>query len=142
MKIVLASGYFDPLHVGHVEYLELAKQQGDKLIVIVNNTKQTLAKKGFEFMPHSERIKIIEALECVDEVVGSIDEDASVVESIRKIAKEKGAHIFAKGGDRYAHEIPESGVCKEYGIEIRDSLGAKIQSSSELVAKQKEKIAN
>ena len=58
-KIVVASGYFDPIHVGHIEYLQLAKKQGDKLIVIVNNMKQTIDKKGFEFMPHEERMKIV-----------------------------------------------------------------------------------
>lgn len=132
-KIVVASGYFDPLHLGHVEYLRLAKQLGDKLVVIVNNKKQTVAKKGYEFMPFGERIEIIKALEFVDEVFPSIDKDASVCESIRAVKP----HIFAKGGDRFSYEIPEAVVCKELGVEIVDSLGKKIQSSSELVGKQK-----
>lgn len=132
-KVVVASGYFDPLHVGHVEYLRLAKQQGDKLIVIVNNDKQTVAKKGYEFMPFRERCEIIKALEFVDEVFPSIDEDGSVCESIKAVKPS----IFAKGGDRFSYEVPEAAVCKELGIEIRDSLGMKIQSSSELVKKQK-----
>jgi cytidyltransferase-like protein len=122
------------LHVGHIEYLKLAKQQGDKLIVIVNNDKQTVLKKGYEFMPFAERCEIIKALGFVDEVFPSIDQDASVCESIKAIKP----HIFAKGGDRFSYEIPEAAVCRELGIEIRDSLGAKIQSSSELVKRQKE----
>lgn len=133
-KVVVASGYFDPLHVGHIEYLRLAKQQGDKLVVIVNNDKQTIMKKGYEFMPFKERMEIIKALGFVDEVFGSIDQDSSVCESIKAI----NPHIFAKGGDRFSYEIPEAAVCRELGIEIRDSLGMKIQSSSELVKRQKE----
>jgi cytidyltransferase-like protein len=135
-KIVVASGYFDPVHVGHIEYLKLAKQQGDKLIVIVNNDKQTVMKKGYEFMPFKERCEIIKALGFVDGVFPSIDIDASVCESIKAIKP----HIFAKGGDRFSYEIPEAAVCRELGIEIRDSLGMKIQSSSDLVKKSKEQV--
>lgn len=131
--IVAASGYFDPLHAGHIEYLRLAKEQGDKLVVIVNNDKQTVAKKGYEFMPFKERCEIIKALEFVDEVFPSVDEDGSVCKSIEAVKP----HIFAKGGDRFSYEIPEAAVCKALGIDIRDSLGMKIQSSSELVERQK-----
>src|SRR3989344_4765643 len=109
-KIVVASGYFDPLHVGHVEYLQMAKElagKDGKLIVIVNNDKQTKLKKGFEFMPFEERMKVVAALGCVDEVFPSIDEDGSVIESLKNLALNKGARIFAKGGDRFAYEIPE-----------------------------------
>ena len=84
--VVVASGYFDPIHAGHVEYLEKAKALGDKLIVIVNNTKQAILKKGYEFMPLYERIKILMALKFVDEVFLSIDEDASVVNSLEMIS--------------------------------------------------------
>lgn len=137
MKIVITSGYFDPLHVGHVEYLELAKKLGDKLIVIVNNDAQAVMKKGKSFMPLNERIKIIEALKPVDEIFESIDMDRSVCKSIEFLSKRfKGSEIiFAKGGDRTIGEIPETGICRENGIEIIDGLGKKIQSSSELVKK-------
>ena len=84
-------------------------------------------------MPFEERIEIVKALEFVNEVFPSIDKDASVCESIKALKP----HIFAKGGDRYSYEIPEAAVCRELGIEIIDGLGAKIQSSSELVDKQK-----
>ncbi|MEK6952489.1 MAG: adenylyltransferase/cytidyltransferase family protein [Nanoarchaeota archaeon] len=130
--IVAASGYFDPLHAGHVEYLEKAKALGNKLIVIVNNTKQAVLKKGYEFMPLEERIKILKALKFVDEVVPSIDEDASVVNSLEMIKPD----IFAKGGDRVIGNIPEKEICSKLGIKIIDGLGEKIQSSSELVKRQ------
>ena len=132
-KVIVASGYFDPLHVGHLECLELAKGLGGKLVVIVNSDKQAILKKGFSFMPEKERVKIVEALKCVDEVVLSIDEDRSICKTLAMIKPD----IFAKGGDRTAGEIPEGKVCKELGIEIIDGLGAKIQSSSELAERAK-----
>jgi cytidyltransferase-like protein len=131
MKIVAVSGYFDPLHVGHIELFKLAKELGDKLIVIVNNDEQTEMKKGRYFMPVKERGKIIQELSCVDEVFISIDEDRTVIESLRAVKP----HVFANGGDRHNDEIPESVICKELGIEIIDGLGEKIQSSSELIKK-------
>ncbi|MEK6844440.1 MAG: adenylyltransferase/cytidyltransferase family protein [Nanoarchaeota archaeon] len=132
--IVAASGYFDPIHIGHVEYLQKAKNLGDKLIVIVNNDKQAQLKKGYEFMPFSERIEIIKALKFVDEVFPSIDKDKSVCKSLERIKP----HIFAKGGDRFSHEIPEAEVCNRLGIKILHGLGDKIQSSSDLIKRQKQ----
>ena len=127
MKIVVTSGYFDPLHVGHLECLELAKQLGDKLIVIVNSDLQAKLKKGKSFMNEQDRMKIILALKCVDEVFLSIDKDKTQCESLRHLKPT----IFAKGGDRTSTEIPEAKVCNELGVDIVDSLGAKIRSSSD-----------
>jgi cytidyltransferase-like protein len=131
MRIIAVSGYFDPLHIGHIELFKLAKALGDKLIVIVNNDKQTEMKKGKYFMPVEERKKILEELKCVDEVFISVDEDRTVRESLKTVKP----HVFANGGDRNNSEIPEVEVCKILGIEIVDGLGAKIQSSSELIRK-------
>ena len=128
MKTVTVSGYFDPLHVGHLEYLELASQLGDKLVVIVNNDKQAQLKKGRAFMEEGDRVKIVSALRCVDEVFLSIDQDKAVCESLRAINPD----IFANGGDRNNNEAPEIKVCEELGIEVVDSLGKKIRSSSDL----------
>ena len=133
MKIVVTSGYFDPLHVGHLECLELAKQLGDKLIVIVNSDLQAKLKKGKSFMKQEDRMKIISALKCVDEVFLSIDKDKSQCESLRYLKPD----IFAKGGDRMSDEIPESKVCRELGIDIVDGLGKKIRSSSKLTGIKK-----
>lgn len=134
MKIIINSGYFDPLHVGHLECMELSKKMGDKLIIILNNDKQCELKKGKAFMPQEEKKKILEAIKFVDEVILSLDEDKSVCKSIKTIAeKYKGNEIiFAKGGDRFSDEIPEVKLCKELGIKIIDKVGEKIQSSSEL----------
>ena len=119
MKIVATSGYFDPLHVGHLECLELAKQLGDKLIVIVNSDLQAKLKKGESFMKQEDRMKIILALKCVYEVFLSIDKDKSQCASLRYLTPD----IFAKGGDRISDEIPEFKVCRELGIKIVDGLG-------------------
>jgi len=130
MKTVAVSGYFDPLHVGHLELIHLAKQLGDKLVVIVNNDHQTSIKKGKPFMKQEERVEIVKALRDVDEVFLSIDQDKSICESLRAVNPD----IFANGGDRHQGEVPETPVCKELGIEMVDELGKKIQSSSELVS--------
>lgn len=132
--VVCASGYFDPIHRGHIEYLEMSKKLGDRLIVILNNDSQTKLKKGFVFMPIEDKQAILKALRCVDEVVVSIDEDQTQCRTLEKIRPD----IFAKGGDRYASEIPEAKVCSTLGIKIVDGLGEKIQSSSALVKKARE----
>lgn len=137
-KVVATSGYFDPLHHGHIELFKLSKQLGEYLIVVVNNDNQTIQKKGYVFMPAEEKAKIISELRCVDEVFISIDEDQTQCKTLEYLKP----HIFAKGGDRYAYEIPEALICKKCRIQIIDGVGAKIQSSSELVEKAKRKIDN
>ena len=127
MKTVVASGYFDPLHIGHIEYLELAKKIGDKLIVIVNNDLQAKLKKGKSFMIEDDRMKIISSLKCVDETFLSIDTDQTQCKSLEKIKPD----FFVNGGDRKNDEIPESEVCKKLDIKIVDNLGKKIRSSSD-----------
>lgn len=128
MKVVVTSGYFDPLHVGHLECLELARELGDKLIVIINNDLQAKLKKGKSFMSQEDRMKIIAALACVDEVFLSIDKDKTQCESLKYLRP----NIFAKGGDRMTDEIPEAKVCSDLGIKIVDGLGKKIRSSSSM----------
>jgi D-beta-D-heptose 7-phosphate kinase/D-beta-D-heptose 1-phosphate adenosyltransferase len=128
MKTVAVSGYFDPIHVGHLEYLELAKELGDRLVVIVNNNNQCVLKKGKPFMDEADRVKIVQALGIVDEAFLSIDEDKSVCASLDAIKPD----IFANGGDRHTGEVPESVVCKKHGIKMVDGLGQKIRSSSDL----------
>ena len=138
MKIAV-SGYFDPIHVGHIEYLEMARKLADKrglesaslwgeLIVIVNNDYQCELKKGKSFMPEEDRLRIVQSLKVVDKAFLSVDKDRSVCESLSIIKPD----IFANGGDRSVGEIPETKVMKEYGIEMVDGLGSKIRSSSDL----------
>ena len=125
---VAVSGYFDPIHIGHLEYLKMAKDLGDYLIVIVNNDYQSNLKKGKSFMNELDRVEIVKALKLVDEVFLSIDKDRTVCKSLEKL---KPA-IFANGGDRSTEEIPEAEVCVNFNIKMIDGLGDKIRSSSEL----------
>ena len=128
MKVVAISGYFDPIHVGHLVYINMAKKLGDKLVVIVNNNYQCELKKGKPFMDEKDRVVIVSNLKNVDEVFLSIDKDKTVCASLEKIKPD----IFANGGDRKNYEIPESHICKKYDIKIIDGLGEKIRSSSYL----------
>ena len=128
MKKVCISGYFDPLHVGHLEYINKAKELGDYLVVIVNNNFQCKLKKGKFFMDEKDRLEIVKNLKSVDEVFLSIDKDKTVSKSLEKLKPS----VFANGGDRKNYEIPESKICEEHCIEIIDGLGDKIRSSSDL----------
>ena len=128
MRTVAISGYFDPIHVGHLEYIIEAKKLGDKLIVIINNNHQCVLKKGKPFMDENDRVTIVSSIKYVDVVFLSIDKDKTVCKSLEKIKPT----IFANGGDRKNYEIPESVICNKYNIEIIDGLGEKIRSSSDL----------
>lgn len=135
MKVAV-SGYFDPIHVGHLEYFKYAKKLGDYLVVIVNNDHQCSLKKGKAFMAEEDRMAIVGAIKGVDEVVLSIDDDRTVCKTLEMINPD----IFANGGDRSNKEIPESKVCREYNIKLVDGLGSKIRSSSDLTGlKEKNK---
>jgi len=129
--IVCASGYFNPIHYGHIEYLEKSKQLGDKLIVIVNSDKQSHLKKGTSFMPENERLKIVRSLRCVDAAILSVDEDRTVCKTLSHLHPD----IFTNGGDQNNDIIPEKDICKKMGTKLVDNLGEKIQSSSWLLAK-------
>ena len=125
---VAVSGYFDPIHVGHLEYLRMAKELGDSLVVIVNNNHQCKLKKGKYFMDENDRVEIVKALRFVDEVFLSVDKDRTVCKSLEEIKPD----VFANGGDRATSEVPETPVCKKFNIKMVDGLGDKIRSSSSL----------
>jgi len=127
MKTVAISGYFDPLHVGHIELINQAAKLGDELIVIVNNDDQATLKKGRPFMNQDDRANIVANIKSVDEVVLSIDYDKSVCRTLKLVKPD----VFAQGGDRHDDEVPEKGICKELGIKMIDGLGDKIRSSSD-----------
>ena len=136
MKSVAISGGFDPLHIGHLRLLKEAKNLGDKLIVILNNDNWLIAKKGFIFMPATERKEVLLAMQAVDEVIitnhPKNPSDMSVCAELEQIKPD----IFANGGDRKADNIPEYNLCEKLGIEMVFNVGGgKAQSSSELVHK-------
>jgi cytidyltransferase-like protein len=141
-RIVIVSGYFNPMHVGHLDYLEEAKKLGDVLIVIVNNDEQVKIKGSTPFMSLRDRLRIVKALDCVNRVVPSVDQDSSVVETLNILHTKYSLEwdfdkmIFANGGDRKADDIPEYQLCEDRGITMAFNVGGgKTQSSSTLLGK-------
>ena len=137
-KAIIVSGYFNPLHKGHLELFEKAKDAGDQLWVIVNSDLQRELKGSKEFMDQDERLIIISALGIVDKALISIDKDKTQCATLADLAdkhSEKYELYFANGGDQNNDSIPEVSVCKEKGIGLIDGLGDKIQSSSWLLNK-------
>ena len=138
--LVIASGYFNPVHKGHIEYLTRSKELGDKLFVIVNNDIQREMKGSKEFMNEDERKLVIETLKPVDWVVVAIDtQNRQVDKSIKLIYElykdEFQNFIFSNGGDQTEQTIAEDVICKKLGIKMVFGLGDKIQSSSWLLKK-------
>ena len=137
-KAIIVSGYFNPLHKGHIEYFHKAKELGDFLFVIINNDLQRDLKESKKFMLEDERALIVNELSVVDKVFISIDQDKSVSKTIEKIFNEFSSSYlisFANGGDQNNNLIPELYVCKKLNIKLIDGLGSKIQSSSWLLNK-------
>ena len=137
-KAIIVSGYFNPIHKGHIEYFNNAKANGDYLIVIVNSDYQRALKGSKEFQNEDERVFIVSNIKSVDKVFLSIDQDRTVCETVRLIYQQlfKDFELaFANGGDQNNNSIPEVPVCHELGIELIDGLGDKIQSSSWLIGK-------
>ena len=141
-RIVLVTGGFDPLHSGHIEYFKAAKLLGDELVVGINSDDWLARKKGRPFMPMTERIAIIEALEVVDDIVTWDDKDDTACGAIFKLMATTGYGkeiIFANGGDRNADNSPEMTV---YHDKIKFEFGVggtnKMNSSSWILREWKE----
>ncbi len=142
MRVVIISGYFNPLHTGHLDYIEAAKKLGDKLIVIVNNDRQVGLKESVPFMDEIDRCRIVQSIGVVSSAVLSVDEDSTVCKSV-KAEYDKHCNdpfiydiIFANGGDRKEGGVPEDEVCERLGIKLVYNVGGeKTQSSSGLIGK-------
>ena len=135
-KAIIVSGYFNPIHKGHIEYFNNAKDMADELFVIVNNDFQRELKGSKKFQEEEERLIIVGNIKAVDKVFLSIDQDRTVCETIKKIATDFGSAYelgFANGGDQNNETIPEQPICEEMSIVLIDGLGDKIQSSSWLL---------
>ena len=140
-KAIIVSGYFNPLHKGHIEYFKLSKTKGEILIVIVNNDIQRELKQSKEFMSEDERCLIISELKLVDIVYKSIDVDRTVKKTLELIYKELSSKFslsFANGGDQNNNTIPEKSLCEKLGISLIDGLGDKVQSSSWILKNKNE----
>tara|TARA_B110001454_G_C12606354_1_gene386753 strand:+ start:271 stop:693 length:423 start_codon:yes stop_codon:yes gene_type:complete len=133
LKGIIVSGYFNPLHKGHIELFHKAKEAGDKLFVIINNDYQRKLKGSKEFMLEEERTLIVKELMITDIVILSIDQDQTVCDTLNKIHNEFSSEYelyFANGGDQNNDSIPEAKICDKLGIKLIEGLGDKVQSSS------------
>jgi D-beta-D-heptose 7-phosphate kinase/D-beta-D-heptose 1-phosphate adenosyltransferase len=141
--VVMVSGGFDPIHVGHVRMFKKAKALGDKLVVVINNDNWLEAKKGYAFMPDDERKELIESIKYVDEVVLTKHAKGTKDMSVSHMLKAIRPDIFANGGDRNEKDAanPASSLyadiqtCKKHGIKMAYNMGegGKVQSSSWLL---------
>tara|TARA_R100001163_G_C5063814_1_gene201211 strand:- start:2553 stop:2993 length:441 start_codon:yes stop_codon:yes gene_type:complete len=144
MRVVAISGFFNPLHMGHIDYISSARNLGDFLIVIVNSDKQVGIKGSVPFMNQDERLSIISNIKGVDRAVISIDDDYSVCQTLREEFKRLQNDpffeemVFANGGDRKEGGVPEDLLEQELGIRMIYNVGGeKTQSSSELIQNAK-----
>ena len=135
-KAIIVSGYFNPIHKGHLEYFQNAKAMADELFVIVNSDLQRKLKGSKVFQDEEERMIIVSHIISVNKIILSIDQDRTVCATIRKIVEDYGEEYelgFANGGDQNNKTIPEKAICKELNVLLLDGLGDKIQSSSWLL---------
>ncbi len=133
MKTIIVSGYFNPLHGGHLDMIEDAANRGDKLIVIVNNDKQQMLKKGKIILDEANRTRLMKSLRQVDEVVLSIDDDATIIKTLEMVANKypDDELVFANGGDRSTNKVvPEADICKKYNISMIFDAGGTEKSDS------------
>jgi len=138
-KAIIVSGYFNPLHKGHLELFEKAKAAGDQLWVIVNSDHQRELKGSKEFMDQDERLLIVSAIGIVDKALISIDKDKTQCATLGDLADKYSTVYelyFANGGDQNNDSIPEVPLCREKGIGLIEGLGDKIQSSFWLLKKK------
>ena len=135
-RAIIVSGYFNPLHKGHLDLFEKAKAAGDQLWVIVNSDLQRELKGSIEFMDQDERLIIVSAIGIVNKAFISIDKNKTQCATLADIADQYSNDFglyFANGGDQNNNSIPEAPVCEEKGIGLLEGLGDKIQSSSWLL---------
>jgi rfaE bifunctional protein nucleotidyltransferase chain/domain len=128
-RVVMTNGCFDVLHVGHIRCLKGAKEQGDVLIVAVNDdaSMKRLKRAGRPIMPESERIEILEALEYVDFITLFSEE------RVDRLLLTLKPHVHAKGTDYTEETVPERETVLSYGGRIAIVGDTKTHSSTDLI---------
>jgi len=129
MITIVATGGFDPIHSGHIKYLEEAATCGMRLIVGVNSDDWLKKKKGRYFMPWEERAAIVGALGFVDEVMAFDDSDGSAIDCLEQVKAlyPNDTIVFVNGGDRTSDNIPEMTV---EGVEFEFGTGGENKKNS------------
>lgn len=146
MVLVVVSGYFNPLHAGHLEYFRAARALGDMLWVIVNNDGQVALKGAVPFMPAQERLQLVSGLSVVDMAVLSQDDDRSVRRTLGMVnaawwalcGGEGAEVVFANGGDQTVHTVPEAETCRELGVREVYGVCPQLGQSSDLIRRAHE----
>jgi cytidyltransferase-like protein len=129
-RVAIVSGYFNPLHIGHLDMMEAARALADALVVIVNNDAQQQAKKGKVITTEDDRLRVVDA------AMVAVDEDGSVAASLELIhATYPGLELtFCNGGDRDPDAVPvptaESVVCERLGIQLAWGVGGDTKADS------------
>jgi cytidyltransferase-like protein len=133
-RISIVSGYFNPIHIGHLQMIKAARELAPHLVVIVNNDRQQLLKKGRILMTEEDRHAIVAELRCVDEAFVAVDDDATVVASLRALRERypDAALLFCNGGDRSpaGDAAPEAGLADEIGLEMVYGVGGEDKADS------------
>lgn len=129
-RIAFANGCFELLHVGHVRYLQSAREQGDVLVVGVNSDRSAAGLKGpgRPLLPQEARAELIAALACVDFVVIFDDPTAEAV------LRDVRPHVHCKGTDYTEATVPEREVMKELGGVVRIVGDPKNHSTRDILA--------
>jgi cytidyltransferase-like protein len=135
LKLGVVSGYFNPLHCGHLDYINAARKKCDALVVIINNDAQVEIKGSKKFMNERDRQIIIDNLKAVNDSIISIDTDKYVCKSLELLTKkyENCDLTFYNSGDRNHTELSEKRVCDAKNIKIEYLPMPKINSSSALL---------
>lgn len=132
-RIAVVSGYFNPLHVGHLRMMVAARELGEHLLVLVNNDEQQLLKKGRIIVPLEDRLEIVRALSVVDVATATSDTDETVRQSLRDVRTSfpHAVLVFANGGDRSSRTaISEAEVCAELDVELAFGVGGEVKADS------------
>lgn len=136
LRTVAVAGAFDPIHLGHVNNIRMARALGDYLVVILNSDEDVIRKRGYVFQPIGVRYELLKSLREVDRIVLCIDNDGTVANTLRWVKPD----VFAKGGDRNASTMPvnEIQACKDIGCEIVYGVGDVLGSSTDYLRRIRE----
>jgi cytidyltransferase-like protein len=134
-RISIVSGYFNPIHIGHLRMIKAARELAPYLVVIVNNDRQQLLKKGRILMTEDDRHAIVAELRSVDEAFVAVDDDPTVVASLRAVRERHpdAELLFCNGGDRsHVGDVPsaETHLTDEIGLQMVYGVGGEEKADS------------